>query len=129
MPSMPRSQKLWTFVRRSAKTVGVVSERLSKTLMSPLFSATNTRPSEANRITVGLVSPLKTVVSTKPAGTTPADAVSGPGGDTALGAKSAAVANNAADATSRSNPRFGQRCRTRPSPVSPLEPTYPVGGE
>ena len=55
MPSSPRSQKLWTFVRRSANTVGVVSERLSKTLISPLFSATKTRPSEAKRTTVGFV--------------------------------------------------------------------------
>ena len=32
-------------MRRSAKTVGVVSDSESKTLMMPLFSATKTRPS------------------------------------------------------------------------------------
>ncbi len=37
--------------------------RLSKTLIRPLFSATNTRPSGAKRTTVGLVRPLKAVVS------------------------------------------------------------------
>ena len=58
-PSSPRSQKLWTWVRRSANTVGVVSDRLSKTLMSPLFSATKTRPSGENRTAVGWVSPRR----------------------------------------------------------------------
>jgi hypothetical protein len=53
---------------RSAKTVGVVSVRLSKTLIRPLFSATKTRPSEANRMAVGFVSPLKTTLSWKLAG-------------------------------------------------------------
>jgi hypothetical protein len=33
--------------------------------MSPLFSATNTRPSEANLTAVGFVRPLKTVDSWK----------------------------------------------------------------
>ena len=63
---MPRSQKLWTLVRRSAKVVGVVSLRLSKTLIRPLFSATKTRPSDANSTWVGFVSPLKTTFSWKP---------------------------------------------------------------
>jgi hypothetical protein len=48
MSRMPRSAKLWVSVRRSANTVGVVSSRLSKTLMRPLFSATNTRPPGVN---------------------------------------------------------------------------------
>ena len=74
IPSMPRSQKLWTWVRRSAQIVGVGSPRPSKTLIRPLFSATNTLPSGANLTTVGLVSPLNAVVSWKPAGTVPADA-------------------------------------------------------
>ena len=45
-PSRPRSQPLKTFVRRSATVVAVVSEKPSKTLTRPLFSATNTLPSE-----------------------------------------------------------------------------------
>ena len=36
--------------------------------MRPVCSATNTRPSLAKRTTVGLVRPLKAVVSWKPAG-------------------------------------------------------------
>ena len=40
--------------------------RLSKTLMIPLLLATNTRPSGAKRTTVGLPSPLQTVLSVKP---------------------------------------------------------------
>jgi hypothetical protein len=74
IPSMPRSQKLCTCVRRSAQTVGVGSPRPSKTLIRPLFSATNTLPSGANLTTVGLVSPLNAVVSWNPAGTVPAEA-------------------------------------------------------
>src|SRR5215212_9774028 len=66
MPSRPRSQKLWTLTLRSAKTSGVGSVSESKTLITPRFSATNTRPSDAKRTTVGLVSPLKTVDSEKP---------------------------------------------------------------
>ena len=76
-PSRPRSQKLWTCVRRSAKTVGVVSVRLSKTLMRPLFSATKTRPSGEKRTAVGWVSPLKTISSWKPGGNDAAAAGSG----------------------------------------------------
>ena len=53
MPSRPRSQKSCTFVRMSTNVSGVVSVRLSKTLMIPRFSATNTRPSPANLTTVG----------------------------------------------------------------------------
>ena len=67
-PSRPRSQKLWTFVVRPLNTVGVGSARLSKTLIVPLFSATKTRPSAANRIAVGLTRPDQTVVSWNPAG-------------------------------------------------------------
>ena len=40
----------------------------------PLLLATNTRPSGAKRITVGLPSPLQTVVSPNPAGSVPASA-------------------------------------------------------
>ena len=68
MPSRPRSQKLCTLTLRSAKTSGVVSVSESNTLITPRFSATKTRPSLLNRTTVGLVKPLKTVVSWKPAG-------------------------------------------------------------
>src|SRR4029453_1051961 len=66
IPIKPRSQLLKTLARRSAKTVGLGSDRLSKTLMMPLFSATNTRPSDANWTTIGLTSPLNTVDSEKP---------------------------------------------------------------
>ena len=44
-------------------SVGVVSERLSKTFTRPLFSATNTRPSPANSTAMGWSSPLKVVLS------------------------------------------------------------------
>ncbi len=53
-------------MRRSAKTVGVVAERLLNTLMRPLFSATKTRPSDAKRTAVGLTSPLSATVSWNP---------------------------------------------------------------
>ena len=65
-PSSPRSQKLCVCVRRSATTVNVFVEMFGKSLMSPLFSATITRPSGRKRTVVGLVSPLKTTVSEKP---------------------------------------------------------------
>jgi hypothetical protein len=50
--------------------VGEVSDRLAKTLMSPLFSATKTRVSGAGekRTAVGFVSPENTVDSENPAG-------------------------------------------------------------
>jgi hypothetical protein len=57
---------LCTFVRRSAKVVGVVSLGPSKTTISPLFSATKTRPSREKRIDVGSGTPEKAVVSWKP---------------------------------------------------------------
>ena len=47
---------------------GVVSERPLKTLIKPLFSATNTRPSGENRTAVGAFRPLNTVASVKPFG-------------------------------------------------------------
>ena len=62
----PRSRR--SPARRSANIVGVVSERLSKTLISPPFSATKTLPSGAKRKFVGFVRPEKTIVSEKPAG-------------------------------------------------------------
>ena len=76
-PRRPRSQKLCTFVLRSANTVGVGSVRLSKTLIRPLFSATKTRPSGEKRTTVGLVRPLKTTVSWKPLGSVAVCAAAG----------------------------------------------------
>jgi hypothetical protein len=48
--------------------VGVVAERSAKTLMSPLFSATKTRPSGEKRTDVGCVSPESTMDSENPAG-------------------------------------------------------------
>ena len=77
MPSRPRSQKLWTWVLRSANVVGVASDRLSKTLIRPLFSAMKTRPSEAKRTTMGFVSPEKATDSLKPAGSVAARAGGG----------------------------------------------------
>src|SRR5215212_7034608 len=77
MPRSPRSQKLYTLTFRSAKTSGVVSVKESKTLITPRFSATKTRPSLAKRTTVGCVRPLKTTDSEKPAGSVAAEAVVG----------------------------------------------------
>ena len=48
--------------------MGVVAERLAKTLMSPLFSVTKTRSSGENRIAVGYVNPQNTMDSENPAG-------------------------------------------------------------
>src|SRR5438093_2082205 len=64
-PSSPRSQKSCTCGLKSANTAGVVAVRLANTLMRPLFSATNTRPSEANLTTIGALRPLNTVMSLK----------------------------------------------------------------
>jgi hypothetical protein len=74
-PSRPRSPKLWTFVRRSAKTSGDGSSRPSNTLTSPLFSATKTLPSDAKRATVGSCKPSSTMDSRKPLGSVAACAV------------------------------------------------------
>src|SRR5262245_29410364 len=65
-PSNPRSQKLWTCVRKSTTVVGVGSRTLSNSLISPLFSATSTRPSGRKRSVVGWSSPPKTTASEKP---------------------------------------------------------------
>src|SRR4029453_9124100 len=54
--------------------VGVVSLRLSNTLMSPLFSPTKTRPSTAKRKTVGLLRPLIADDSANPDGSVAASA-------------------------------------------------------
>ena len=51
--------------------MGAESDRLSNTLMMPLFSATKTRPSGENRTAVGLFNPLSTTSSTKPRGNVP----------------------------------------------------------
>src|SRR5919202_4499297 len=95
-PSRPLSQKLCTLVRRSAKIVGVVSERLSKTLIKPLFSATKTRPSLENLTVVGWVRPLITVDSVKPEGSVDA-ASAATGGSKAkrIAAKATAAAKAA----------------------------------
>ena len=107
MPSSPRSQKLWTWVRRSANVVGVVSESDEKTLISPLFSATKTRPSAAKRTTVGLVRPLNEVVSANPAGSVLAAA--GP-------LRHAAALAASAIAIAKRNPR--ERIRPAPPPMA-----------
>jgi len=65
-----------TFVVSPLNTVGVGSARLVKTLIVPLFSVTNTRPSPANRMAVGLSRFDQTTVSWKSAGTVPAVATS-----------------------------------------------------
>jgi hypothetical protein len=62
-------------VRRSANTSGDGSDKLSKTLISPRFSATKIRPSAANWTAVGLVRPLRATVSRKPGGSVAAAAV------------------------------------------------------
>jgi len=46
----------------------VVAERFAKTLMSPLFSVTKTRPSGEKRTDVGCVNPERTTDSENPAG-------------------------------------------------------------
>jgi hypothetical protein len=48
--------------------VGVVAERLAKTLMSPLFSVTKTLPSGEKWTEVGPTNPEKTTDSENPAG-------------------------------------------------------------
>jgi hypothetical protein len=50
-------------VRKSANRLGVESVRLSNTRIRPLFSATKTRPSDANWIAVGFRSPPSTTGS------------------------------------------------------------------
>ena len=65
---MPRSQKSCVSVRRSAYSVGVWSLTPLNTRIRPDFSATNTRPSGAKRIAVGLVSPLQATLSLNPVG-------------------------------------------------------------
>ena len=52
----------------------MVSPSPSKTLISPLFSATKTRPSGEKRTDVGWVTPEKAVVSWKP-GSSPGEPV------------------------------------------------------
>ena len=64
---------------RSAYVVGVVAERLEKTLITPFFCATKTWPSGAKRTAVGPVSPLKTTESVKAGSTTVAGAAVLPG--------------------------------------------------
>ena len=56
---------------------GDVSVSESNTLMTPRFSATNTRPSLAKRTAVGFVRPLMTTDSLKPAGRVAACATAG----------------------------------------------------
>src|SRR6185312_5140894 len=63
---------------RSAKVAGSVSSSPSNTLITPLFSATKTRPSLANRSVVGLSRPLMATVSWKPEGTVVVAPVVGP---------------------------------------------------
>src|ERR687888_7968 len=52
-PSRPRSMKSSTFVLRSTYRVGVGSETLSYSFTTPVFCATNTWPSGAQRTAVG----------------------------------------------------------------------------
>ena len=71
----PRSCGPGSSGRRRRRAVESVSE--SNTLTRPLFSATKTRPSEAKRTAVGLVSPVNTVRSENPGGYVAARAVAG----------------------------------------------------
>jgi hypothetical protein len=98
---MPLSQKLWTLVRRSAKVVGVGSERLSKTLIKPLFSATKTRPSLENWTVVGSFRPLKTTFSWKPEGSVATAFAEAEGSRTIITAARAAVAVTASALSGR----------------------------
>ncbi len=59
-PSIPLSQPLNVFVRRSATMLAVVSWMPSNTFRTPLFSVTNTRPSLENSTDVGRVRPSNT---------------------------------------------------------------------
>ena len=81
-----------------------MSDRLSKTLTIPLFSATKTRPSGEKRTAVGSVSPEKTISSWKPAGS-----VAAPAGsvelDTATDDANVVIATNAAKRLARSAER------------------------
>jgi hypothetical protein len=60
---------------RSATVVGDVSLVLSYSLMTPARSATNTRPSGANAMAVGVLSPLNTVATWNPGSMTVARAI------------------------------------------------------
>jgi len=73
-PEEPAVPVVVDSLRTSATTVGVVADRLGKTLRRPLFSATKTRPSGANRTLVGNVKPWNATVSEKPTGTAPVEA-------------------------------------------------------
>jgi hypothetical protein len=59
--------------------VGEVAERLEKTLMRPLFSATKTRPSGEKRTTVGFDNPEKTTDSENPGGNVAPSTIGGVG--------------------------------------------------
>ena len=64
--SIPKIMHIRPQVMKNGRRRG--ADRLAKTLMSPLFSATKTRPSGEKRTAVGCVSPESTVDSENPAG-------------------------------------------------------------
>src|SRR5262245_31217527 len=79
IPMRPRLPESLTCVTRSAKTTGEVSFTPAKTLMSPLFSATKIRPSDANYVTVGLTSPASATDSENPTAPVENDQTTGAG--------------------------------------------------
>src|SRR4029453_7983430 len=90
-------------------TVGVVAESDENTLMRPLFSATNTRPSGEKRTAVGLARPLNATVSAKPAGTA-ADATAS-AGSAGLAGSNAPTSANAAMTRTDEDIRPPRGCR------------------
>ena len=86
--------------------VGVVSEMESNALIAPPFSATNARPSAANRMETGLLRPEKTVNSRKnPSLKSPAAATGCAGITRATGATTTPAAAVVAASTTGSNVR------------------------
>ena len=134
IPRRPRSQKLWTFVRRSATTAwrrgGNADEN---TLMRPLFSATKTRPSGEKRIAVGLVRPLDLAVSVNPGGTA-AEAVASPGRAGLAGSSAPTSASAAITLTADDDGRPPRDCpplaatQSLPTGRAVGRPSYTGGG-
>jgi len=124
----------------TATVTGLVSVRLWKTLITPFFWPTKIRPSAANCITVGLVSPLRTTESRKPVGNTEAPAPSGPAIVTRPPTSEPAIPSPIAEKPSRkatmpSAPVVGKSNTAREAPTSwqtrPIttSPTAPIGRE
>src|SRR6266540_1217746 len=111
-------------MRKSVNMVGVGSSSESNTLIRPLFSLTNTRPSGENTTFVGLDKPLKTTCSLKPVGTTAACAG-------ASGTAISAAGTNSNPMIAVSNRRNGMAQRTHilapPGKYLDAQPSPPPG--